>query len=82
MYEYKITLPFKIVNCVDCPFRHQKVVYEPIESMDKISGVTQVMRIESFCMTKDEQILRSESVESYNSSCPLKGCVKEVNNND
>lgn len=75
MYEYKIKLNFKIDNCSHCPFRHENMINENVESMDKLSGITCITRRTSHCMVKNEPIFVSESVDNYNSKCPLKGCV-------
>jgi hypothetical protein len=73
MYEYTVKLPFKIENCLNCPFRHEMIMNEGVESLDKLTGVMQITRRLSCCNLKDEPILMNESVESYNSKCPLKG---------
>ena len=73
MYEYKIKLPFKVENCVSCPFRREHIFHENIESMDKLSGTVGITKRNSICMLKEEPIFVSESVEGYNSRCPLKG---------
>lgn len=78
MYEYKIVLPFKVENCTQCPFRNQQMSYEPIQSIDVINGVTQITRIESYCMVKDEKIFKSEAVNGFNTTCPLKDRMKEI----
>ena len=78
MYEYKIKLNFKVENCTNCPFRHEAIVPENVESMDKLSGIVSITRRLSHCMLKDEPILVSEVVEGYNSKCPLKGNIYHV----
>jgi len=72
MYEYKIKLPFKVESCLNCPFRRENMFYENMESMDKLSGVITITRKSSVCSIKDKPIYISESVEGYNSKCPLK----------
>lgn len=73
MYEFKIRLPFKIESCVSCPFRHEITIHEDVQSLDKLSGVVGIIRRASYCNLKSEAILVNESVETYNSKCPLKG---------
>ncbi len=73
MIEYKIQLPFKIIECISCPFRHEVVQHEGVESADKLSGVVQIIRRASHCILKNEPILINQQVEGYNSQCPLKG---------
>lgn len=75
MYEYKIRLDFKVENCTNCPFRHEMMCSENLESTDKLSGVVCITRKMSQCMLKNEPILFSELVEGYNSKCPLKGNI-------
>lgn len=74
MFEYKIQLPFKIIDCVCCPFRREEMQHEGVESADKLSGVMQIIRRDSHCLLRDgAPILASQQVEGYNSQCPLKG---------
>ena len=75
MYEYKITIPFKIESCMNCPFRHEKIQHEAMQSVDVLSGVIEIIRRQSYCIMKNESIIISELVEGYNSKCPLKGKV-------
>lgn len=78
MYEYKIVLDYKIENCTCCPFRREEVLYENVESQDKISGVVSITKRLSICPIKDKQILYSQTVDAYNSDCPLKNKIIEV----
>jgi len=75
MYEYKIKLPFKVENCLSCPFRREQTTFENIQSADVLSGVINISRRVSTCTIKEETIFMVESVESYNSKCPLKGNI-------
>ena len=75
MYEYKINVPFKIESCMNCPFRHENIQHEAMQSVDVLSGVIEILRRQSYCMIKNESIIISESVDGYNSRCPLKDKV-------
>lgn len=75
MYEYNIKLSFKVENCSGCPFRHENIIYENIDSVDKLSGVTCITRRMSDCVLKNELITNNELVEAYDSKCPLKGNI-------
>jgi hypothetical protein len=78
MYEYKITLNYKVDNCSCCPFRREQFVYENMESQDKISGTVSITKRLSVCTLKDKSLQYNQTVESYNSDCPLKNNIKEV----
>lgn len=78
MYEYKIKLPFKIESCSGCPFRREYIINEIIESNDKLTGTVSITKRNSSCLLKEEPIFVNESVESYNSKCPLKGNVSII----
>ena len=73
MFEYKIALGYKITECMNCPFRHEMIRHEGVESNDKLSGVVEIVRRSSDCVLKQEPIMLNELVEGYNSQCPLKG---------
>lgn len=75
MYEYKLKLKYKVENCYQCPFRHERVIQEPVETRDKLTGIVSISRIISNCTLKDEPILTNEFVEAFESKCPLKGNV-------
>jgi len=78
MYEYKIVLPFKVENCIQCPFRNQRTMYDGVQSMDAINGVTQIFRTESYCVLKESRIIVSEMVQGYQSTCPLKDKIRDI----
>jgi hypothetical protein len=82
MYEYKIELNFKVENCLNCPFRHEFISSENVESMDKLSGITSITRRVSHCLLKNEPVLVNEIVEGYNSKCPLKGNILHIPDKD
>ena len=81
MYEYKIKLNYKVENCSGCPFRHEIVCHENVESQDKLSGVVSIISRKSHCMLKNEPILVSESVERYDGKCPLKDNIRLIPDN-
>lgn len=72
MFKYQVKLPYKIECCAACPFRHEELTYEGINSVDKLSGVVNITRRQSFCNLRGEPIFTNENVEDYNSKCPLK----------
>jgi hypothetical protein len=78
MYEYKIKLSFKIENCNMCPFRREMIINEPVESIDKLTGITGITRRSSQCILRNEFLFNSEPVEHYDSKCPLKGNVRLI----
>jgi hypothetical protein len=73
MFEYKIALDYKIVDCIDCPFRRELMFRESVISADKLTGVIGVDRRDSHCVLRKEQIVFNQQVDGYNSQCPLKG---------
>lgn len=73
MFEYKIVLDLKIIDCICCPFRREEMFRESVISADKLTGVIGVDRRVSHCVLKKEQIVFNQQVEGYNSQCPLKG---------
>ncbi len=75
MYQYNIKLNFKVERCEACPFRHEQHIHESVESMDKLSGIVNIMRRNSTCVLLGQQLLHSEQVEGFNSKCPLKGNI-------
>jgi hypothetical protein len=75
MYEYKVRLNYKVESCVMCPFRHESITHENIESFDKLSGVVTIARRQSFCPLTELPIFAPENVEQYNSKCPLHGNI-------
>jgi hypothetical protein len=78
MYEYKIKLPFRVENCNMCPFRRELIINEPVESIDKLTGITGITRRSSQCVLKNESLFNSEPVDHYNSKCPLKGNIRLI----
>lgn len=80
MYEYKIQLDFKIESCINCPFRNEIIIHENVQSQDLLSGIFDISRRKSHCMLRNEPIATSETVEGYNSKCPLKGKVFHLDN--
>jgi hypothetical protein len=78
LFEYKVILDFKIQNCAYCPFRKEEILYENVESQDRISGVVSITKRLSMCMLKNEQIFYVRYVDDYKSDCPLKNNVKQV----
>lgn len=75
MYQYNIKLNFKVERCEFCPFRHEQLINEGVESMDKLSGIVNILRKSSDCILTGQQIIHSEYVEGFNSKCPLKGNI-------
>jgi hypothetical protein len=49
-----------------------------MESQDKISGTVSITKRLSVCTLKDKSLQYNQTVESYNSDCPLKNNIKEV----
>lgn len=78
MFEYTIQLNDRIQDCRTCPFRHENLSYENINSNDELTGTINICRKNSYCILRNETITRNETVDTYKSLCPLAGKVKEI----
>lgn len=69
--HYTFELDYEITNCNICPFRHERVLHEDIESRNTMTGTVTIMRRESVCILLQELLVAPHHVGGYKTKCPL-----------
>jgi hypothetical protein len=78
MYEYKVRLPYRVRNCIDCPFRRTEFMHENVNSDNKLTGVVDITRNHTLCALTLKPIMFPIEVDGYNRECPLQGNIVEI----
>lgn len=71
MKEYRIVLDFDINNCNDCPFKHERILHEGLDTRNVLSGTVSITRRETYCPLLKEIIEQPYTVNGYTTKCPL-----------
>jgi hypothetical protein len=78
MYEYTIKLPYKVTECLNCPFKNEQVEIEGVDSNNKLNGVVMIQRRKCRCTLSNLPLDFNVQVNGFQNLCPLSDKVKEV----